>query len=255
MNILVCIKQVPDLEAKFKVNEKGNWVVETDLAYRLNEYDEYAVEEAVRLKEKLGDGAANVTVLSIGPERVKEVIKKALAMGADRGIHIKDNEVYSKDPLRIASIIYECVHGGNYELIFTGMQSNDRGSCQVGVFLGALLNINTITTIVEFEYDNNEVTVKRELEGGKKMVVKCNLPLLLTCQLGLNTPRYPTLPNIMKAKKKELKEYDVKDFDKISNNIEIVKLAHPEKKGKAEILEGPISDVATKLVKIIKSKV
>ena len=255
MKILVSIKQVPDLESRFKVNEKGNWVVESDLAFRLNEYDEYAIEEAVRLKEKIGIDNVDITVLSIGPERVKEVIKKALAMGVDRGIYIKDNEVFSKDPFRIATIINECVKDNGYDIIFTGMQSNDRSSCQIGVFLGELLGINTITTIIGFEYNNNVVTVKRELEGGKKMILKCSLPLLLTCQLGLNTPRYPILPNIMKAKKKEIKEYDVNDFDKVPNNITITKLTHPEKKSKAEFMEGSVSDIAPKLVKIIKNKI
>jgi electron transfer flavoprotein beta subunit len=255
MKILVCIKQVPDLESKFKINDKGNWVVESSLAFRLNEYDEYAAEEAVKLKEKLGSENADLTVLSIGPERVKEVIKKVLAMGADRAIYIKDNEAYSKDPFRISSIIYECVKDHCFDIIFTGMQSNDRSSCQVAVFLAELLGINAITTVVGFDCNDNVVTVKRELEGGKKMVVKSTLPLLLTCQLGLNNPRYPTLPNIMKAKKKEIKEYDVKDFDKITNNTTIAKLLYPEKKSKAEIIEGSINEIAPKLLKIIKGKV
>jgi len=168
MKILVCLKQVPDLEAKFKLNDKGNWIAESDLAFRLNEYDEYAVEEAVRLKEKLGSENVDITVLSIGPERVKEVIKKALAMGADRSIYIKDDEPYNKDSFHISSIIYECVKDSGFDIIFTGMQSNDRSSCQVGVFLAELLGINSITTVVGFDYNDNVVTVRRELEGGKR---------------------------------------------------------------------------------------
>ena len=127
--------------------------------------------------------------------------------------------------------------------------------CQRPVFLAEVLGINAITTVVGFDCNDNVVTVKRELEGGKKMVVKSTLPLLLTCQLGLNNPRYPTLPNIMKAKKKEIKEYDVKDFDKITNNTTIAKLLYPEKKSKAEIIEGSINEIAPKLLKIIKGKV
>ena len=122
MNILVCIKQVPDMESRFKVNAEGDWYDETDLAYRMNEYDEYAVEQAVKLKEQLGE-QPDVTVLSIGPDRVGEAIKKALAMGCDRGVHIQDPAYFRKDPWQIASIIAGFARDKKYDLILTGMQS------------------------------------------------------------------------------------------------------------------------------------
>ncbi len=125
MKILVCIKQVPDMESRFKVNSSGDWFSDADLAFRINEYDEYAVEQAVQLREQLGD-SSELTVLSIGPDRVQEAIKKALAMGCDRGVHIQDPDVHKKDPWQVASIIAAYAKGKNFDLIFTGFQSQDR---------------------------------------------------------------------------------------------------------------------------------
>ena len=193
MKILVCVKQVPDLESRFKPNAAGIWYDEADLAFRMNEYDEYAVEQAVRLREQQGD-TADVTVLSIGPDRVGETIKKALAMGCDRGVHVQDPTALLKDPWQIAGIIAAVATDKGFDLIFTGMQSQDRGSAQVGVLVAELLGISCATTLVGFAYEDGTVTARRELEGGIKGVVKLKLPALVTCQLGLNVPRYPTLP-------------------------------------------------------------
>src|SRR5512138_3821474 len=153
MKILVCIKQVPDLESRFKPDAAGVWFSEADLAFRMNEYDEYAVEQAIRLKEQLGD-APEVTVLSIGPDRVLEAIKKSLAMGCDRAVHIQDTTVHLKDPWQIASTIAAYARDKGFDLIFTGMQSQDRGSAQVGVTLAELLGFSCATTLVGFAFDN-----------------------------------------------------------------------------------------------------
>lgn len=252
MKILVCIKQVPDMESKFKVTADGIWYEDTDLAYRMNEYDEYAVEEAVRLKEKLGD--TDVTVLSIGPERVKEAIKKALAMGCDRGVHVDDREYYKREPLQKATAIFEFARDKNFDLIFTGLQSQDTGNAQVGVLLGEMLGIPAVTTVVGFECNGSEATVKRELEGGKKGVVKVKLPALFTCQLGLNEPRYPTLPNIMKAKKKEIITIPAQDIFKAPDQFDAIKMEYPEKKGGAVILEGDTGELVNKVLQILKEK-
>ena len=251
MNILVCIKQVPDMESKFKVGAEGTWYDSADLAWRMNEYDEYAVEQAVQLKEKTG---GDLTVLCIGPDRVKETMKKALAMGCDRGVHVADDASFTRDPFAIASIIAEFARSKGFDLIFTGMQSQDRGSAQVGVLAAEMLNLPSITTIVDFAFDNTTITVKRELEGGVKAKVTCPTPALVTCQLGLNTPRYPTLPNIMKAKKKELLSIPVADLLKVQGLEETASLYFPEKKGGGLILEGDIGDLADRLIKILKEK-
>ena len=252
MKILICIKQVPDMESRFKLNAAGTWYSDQDLAWRMNEYDEYAVEQAVQLREQLGE--AEVVVLSVGPDRVKETMKKALAMGADRGVHIQDDESYAKDPFQIASIIAAYAGTQNFDVIFTGMQSQDRGSAQVGVLLAGMLGLPAVTTIVGFEYDGGKALVRRELEGGLKSLVKLAFPALLTCQLGLNTPRYPTLPNIMKAKKKELVSLPVAELLNVEALTATAAARFPEKKGGGLVLEGDVGELAVKLVAILKEK-
>ena len=203
MNILVCVKQVPDMEGRFVPNAAGNWFDETGLAWRMNEYDAFAVEEAVRLKEQLG-GSARVTALSIGPARAVETLRKALAMGCDDGVHIDDAGAPERDPWQIASMIAGFAAGRGFDLIFTGMQSEDRGSAQVGLLVGERLGLASVTGITAFGWLDGAMTVERELEGGRRCRLRLRPPALLTCQPGLNTPRYPTLPNIMKSKRAAL---------------------------------------------------
>jgi len=251
MNILICIKQVPDMESKFKINAEGTWYDRADLAWRMNEYDEYAVEQAVRLKEQVKD--ADLTVLCIGPDQVTETMKKALAMGCDRGVHIADPDSAKREPIEIAAMIAGFAKDKNFDLIFTGMQSQDRGSAQVGVMVAELLGMPAVTTIVDFAYDNGSIQVKRELEGGSKALVTATAPVVLTCQLGLNTPRYPTLPNIMKAKKKELLTM-APDTGDVGPRQETAACAFPKKVGGGLVLEGDIPELADKLIQLLKEK-
>ena len=251
MKILICIKQVPDMESKFKINSEGTWYDRADLAWRMNEYDEYAVEQAVRLKEQVGE--ADLTVLCVGPEQVKETMKKALAMGCDRGVHIADNDSYQREPMEIAAMIAAFAKDKGFEIIFTGMQSQDRGSGQVGVMVAEMLAISAVTTIVGFTFDNGTIQVKRELEGGTKALVTTSMPVVLTCQLGLNTPRYPTLPNIMKAKKKELLTV-APDLAGAVSTQETAAFYFPERKGGGLILEGEVAELADKLIQLLKEK-
>lgn len=253
MKILVCVKHVPDMESKFKVNGEGAWFAEEDLAWRMNEYDEYAVEQAVQLKEQLGEDA-EITVLSVGPDRVAEAIKKALAMGADRGVHVKDSASCRRDPFQIASIIAEYAQDKGFGIIFTGMQSQDRGSAQVGVFLAELLGVPCATTLVGFNYDKGTILAKRELEGGIKGIVKLKSPALVTCQLGLNTPRYPTLPNIMKAKKKEIVAIPVEDLLKEEPLTVTTGFYPPARKGGGLVIEGEVVDQVDRVLGFLREK-
>jgi electron transfer flavoprotein beta subunit len=252
MKILVCIKQVPDMESKFVIDKDGSWYDTTDLAWRMNEYDEYAVEQAIRVKEQVKE--ADLTVLSIGPDRIKETMKKALAMGCDRGVQVADDAVASREPFQIASIIATFAKEGQFDLVFTGLQSQDRGSCQVGTLVAELLGIPCLTTAVDFDLQGQVIQVKRELEGGVKARVSASLPALVTCQLGLNTPRYPTLPNIMKAKKKELRTLEVQGLLTTAARQRTVKVFLPEKKGDCQILEGDPAELAGRLISIFKEK-
>ncbi|MFV0436784.1 MAG: electron transfer flavoprotein subunit beta/FixA family protein [Desulfopila sp.] len=251
MKILVCMKQVPDMESRFTVDSAGTWYNTAELVWRMNEYDEYGVEQAVQLKEQTGGEA---TILSIGPDRVKETMKKGLAMGCDRGVHIDDPDYASRDPYQMATIIANFAKDKGFDIILTGMQSQDRGSAQVGVLIAEQLGLPAVTTIVEFSLDNTTAKVKRELEGGVKALVALELPALFTCQLGLNTPRYPTLPNIMKAKKKELLSLPVKDFLTVEARVETTSMQPPEKKGGGLVLEGDAAELAEQLIKILKEK-
>ena len=253
MKVLVCIKQVPDLESRFKPDAAGVWFSDTDLAFRMNEYDEYAVEQAVRLKEQLGD-APEVTVLSIGPDRVVEAIKKALAMGCDRAVHVQDPAVHLKDPWQIASIIAAYAREQGFDLIFTGMQSQDRGSAQGGVTLAEQLGLPCVSTLVGFSYADGTITAKRELEGGIKAIVKLKTPALVTCQLGLNTPRYPTLPNIMKAKKKEISAIPVAELLKTEAVAQTTSFHPPAKRGGGLVLEGDVGELVTRVIGLLKEK-
>ncbi|SDO98288.1 electron transfer flavoprotein subunit beta/FixA family protein [Desulforhopalus singaporensis] len=252
MKLLVCMKQVPDMESKFQIDGNGTWYSLEDLAWRMNEYDEYSVEQAVLIKEQLGD--VDVTVLSIGSDKVKETMKKALAMGCDRGVHIDDANVFTREPYEIAGIIAEFAKDKGFDVILTGMQSQDRGSGQVGLLVAEMLDIASVSTIVSCCCTSEDVEVARELEGGIKAKIKVKLPALLTCQLGLNVPRYPTLPNIMKAKKKELLTLPGEDFLQVAPRMTTEAMFIPEKKAGGIILEGDENELADKLIAILKEK-
>jgi len=253
MKLLVCIKQVPDLESRFEPDAAGVWYSETDLAFRMNEYDEYAVEQAVQLRERLGDGA-ELTVLSIGPDRVVEVLKKALAMGCDNAVHVQDPSVSGKDPWQIAGVISAYAKDKGFDIVFAGMQSQDRGSAQVGVMIAEQLGFACTTTIVGFDYANGTITARRELEGGGKGVVRLKPPALVTCQLGLNVPRYPTLPNIIKAKKKEITAIPVASLLSEAALIATTSFHPPVKKSGGIVLEGDVAEMVDKLIAILKDK-
>jgi electron transfer flavoprotein beta subunit len=171
-----------------------------------------------------------------------------------RGAHIADDNASAKEPFQIAGIIAEYAKDKNFDLIFTGMQSQDRGSGQVGVLVAEMLGLPSVSTVVHFAFAGGAVEAKRELEGGVKACVKIQAPVVITCQLGLNTPRYPTLPNIMKAKKKELLSIPVQDLLKVDARQETAKMYFPEKKGGGLVLQGEIAELADKLIKILKKK-
>ena len=205
------------------------------------------------LKEQLGD-AAELTVLSIGPDRVVEAIKKALAMGCDRGVHVQDAVAYQKDPWQIASIIASYAQSRPFDLVFTGMQSQDRGSGTGWPDGGRAAGLSCATTLVDFSCVDGTITAKRELEGGIKGVVRMHVPALVTCQLGLNIPRYPTLPNIMKAKKKEIVSVPVDELLSEAPFAATAGFYPPVKSSGGLVLEGDLADMADKLIGILKEK-
>ena len=203
MKIIVLMKQVANKDAILRINKDATWIEEGDLSYEVNESDGYALEEALRLKEKHG---GEVVVCSMGPQRVKAVIKDALARGADRAIHVVKDDLAGLTPFAGAQILAEALRGEQPDLVLTGLQSDDYGFAQTGVILAELLGLPHATIVIEVDAAGDELRVKRELESGWYQWYALPRPALLTIQSGISQIRYATLKGIMAAKKKEIRE-------------------------------------------------
>ncbi|GAC1617322.1 MAG: electron transfer flavoprotein subunit beta/FixA family protein [Candidatus Acidiferrum sp.] len=248
MNIIVCIKQVPSKDAPLTI--AGNWIKEADIGFEMNEPDSYALEEALRLKEKHG---GEVIVLSMGPERVKQTIKEALAKGADRAIHIVDDNFAQLDPLGSAKALAVAIGKEKCDLVLTGLQSDDHGFGQTGVLLAGLLDLPHATIIMQIEAADGKMKLKRELEAGWFQWIECPLPAVLSIQSGINKVRYATLKGIMAAKKKELATVTRESLGVVSDATQkIEKIYVPVKTKKTEYLTGTPKEVAAKLVEKLK---
>jgi len=204
MKILVLMKQVANKDAILRINKESTWIEEADLSFEVNESDGYALEEALRIKEKTGAG--EVVVVSMGPQRAKSVIKDALARGADRAIHIVGDNVVHLSPFAAATVLAEAVRAEQADLIMSGLQSDDYGYAQTGVILAEILGFPHATIVIEVDASGAELRVKRELESGWYQWYTMPMPALLTIQSGISQIRYATLKGIMAAKKKEIKE-------------------------------------------------
>jgi electron transfer flavoprotein beta subunit len=248
VNIIVCIKQVPAKDAPLSI--AGDWIRESDIGFEMNEPDSYALEEALRLKEKHG---GEVVALSMGPERAKQTIKEALAKGADRGIHISDDNFAQLDPLASARSLAAAIKQQKADLVLTGLQSDDHGFGQTGVLLAALLDRPHATIIMAIEVQDGKMRLKRELEAGWFQHMECPLPAVLTIQSGINKVRYATLKGIMAAKKKEMATFSRESLGVSSEPTQRVeKIYVPTKTKKTEFLTGTPKDVAAKLVEKLK---
>lgn len=214
MNIVACIKQVPDTESQIKVKPDGSGVDDTGIKWVMNPYDEFGVEESLKLKEKFG---GDVTVVSVGPARAIETIRTALAMGADKGIHINDPAFEGADAYGTASVLAAAIKDIPHDIIFCGQRAIDDDSGQVGAILAELLNIPQLTIVTKVDVDGNTVKVVRPVEGAQ-LLIESSLPAVITTQKGLNEPRYASLPGIMKAKKKPV---DVKDAASLGVTVNV----------------------------------
>jgi len=248
VNIIVCVKQVPAKDAPLVI--AGNWIKESDIGFEMNEPDSYALEEALRLKEKHG---GEVIALSMGPERVKQTIKEALAKGADRGIHISDDNFAQLDPLGSAKALAAAIKKEKVDLVLTGLQSDDHGFGQTGVLIAALSNLPHATIIMQIEVAGDKMKLKRELEAGWFQHIECPLPAVLSIQSGINKVRYATLKGIMAAKKKDLATITRESLGiQHESTQKIEKIYIPTKTKKTEFLTGTPKEVATKLVEKLK---
>lgn len=203
MKIIVLMKQVASKDAILRINKDSTWIEEGDLSFEVNESDGYALEEALRVREKLG---GEVVVCSMGPQRAKSVIKDALARGADRAIHVVGDNLSHLSPYAAASALVEAIREEQPDLIMTGLQSDDYGYAQTGVIMAELLGMPHATIVIEVNASGDKLRVKRELESGWYQWYSMPTPALLTIQSGISQIRYATLKGIMAAKKKEIKE-------------------------------------------------
>jgi len=248
VNIIVCVKQVPAKDAPLSI--AGNWIKESDIGFEMNEPDSYALEEALRLKEKHG---GEVIVLSLGPERVKQTIKEALAKGADRGIHVVDDNFAQLDPLGAAKVLAAAIGKEKCDLLLTGLQSEDHGFGQTGVLLAGLLNLPHATIIMQLNVQDGKMKLKRELEAGWFQWIECPLPAVLSIQSGINKVRYATLKGIVAAKKKEIATITRESLGVATEPTQkIEKIYVPVKSKKTEFLTGTPKEAAAKLVEKLK---
>ncbi|HEX8652959.1 MAG TPA: electron transfer flavoprotein subunit beta/FixA family protein [Pyrinomonadaceae bacterium] len=235
MKIIVLMKQVANKDAILRINKDATWIEEGDLSYEVNESDGYALEEALRLKEKHGSG--EVVVCSMGPQRVKSVIKDALARGADRAIHVVVDNPGSLSPYAAASVLAEAIKGEQADLVLTGLQSDDYGYAQTGVIMAELLGLPHATIVIEVDASGEQLRVKRELESGWYQWYAMSRPALLTIQSGISQIRYATLKGIMAAKKKEIKEVKPSaDATTRPSHQRIEKVYFPEKTKRTQFL-------------------
>jgi electron transfer flavoprotein beta subunit len=254
MKIIVLMKQVANKDAILRINKDATWIEEGDLSYEVNESDGYALEEALRLKEKHGGG--EVVVCSMGPQRVKSVIKDALARGADRAIHVAGDNLGSLSPYAAASVLADAVRGEQADLILTGLQSDDYGYAQTGVIMAELLGLPHATIVIEVDASGEQLRVKRELESGWYQWYAMSKPALLTIQSGISQIRYATLKGIMAAKKKEIKEVAPStDTSARPSHQRIEKIYFPEKTKQTQFLgDGDAKKGAVELAEKLRTE-
>ena len=257
MKIAVCIKQVPTREWQPRLNDAKTWVRDQDVSYEMNEPDAYALEESLRLREKHG---GEVVVCSAGPARVQQVIREALARGADRALHVEDDSLAAADAFTAASALAAAMAEQKFDLILSGLQSDDQGHAQFGPVLAEKLSIPHSTIIMEVNAEPaaHSLRVKRELEGGWFQYVTMPLPALLTIQSGINQLRYATLKGIMAAKKKEMKKLDAAalglDAATLAPKQQIKRVYFPQKSKQTQMIAGTAAVAAATLVEKLKNE-
>ncbi len=250
MRIVVCIKQAPARDSLLRVNAAGAWIEDADLSWEINEPDAYALEAGLQLKEK---HSGEVVALCAGPSRASQVITEALAKGADRAIHIEEENLNAYDPLSLAKLLAGAISPEKPDLVLTGLQSDDLGYGQTGVILAELLGVPHATIIMQVEVTDGAIKVKREMEDGWFQHVEMPLPALLAIQSGISKLRYATLMGIKKAKTKEVKKLSAAALGVApAGLIEVARVYQPGRGKHAQIFEGNAKEVAAKLVEKLK---
>ena len=259
LDIIVCVKHVPETaEAELKIDATGKGIEKAGLVFDINEWDDYALEEAVRIKEKFG---GTVTAITVGPEDSDSTLRKCLARGADKAIRLTDPKFEGSDAYVTAKILYSVIKNMHFDLILTGVQASDDGSAVVGPVLAELLKIPHATMVKKIELAEGKAVVNRELEGGLEERLEIKLPALFTVQTGINEPRYVSIMGIRRAMQKEIKVMGLADVGLNENEVgetgswlAIEKLYVPPVEKQAEFLKGSPDEVASKIVEILKSR-
>lgn len=256
MKILVCLKQVPNQDARLDINADATWIKEEGIKFEINEYDTYALEEALQMKDAAGEG--EVVVVSIGPDRVTQSLRTALGMGADRAVHVKDAAIDGSDALGKAKVLAAVAKEESPDVVLMGLMADDDNEAAVGPMMGELMGIPHTTAVVNVEKQGEGLRCERELEGGAHEVCDLPTPCLITVQTGINQVRYASLKGIMAAKKKKI---DVKTAEELglagqvgadAAKARVEKLYTPPKAEGAEMIEGSTDEVVQKLVAKIK---
>ncbi|MBI4477908.1 MAG: electron transfer flavoprotein subunit beta/FixA family protein [Acidobacteria bacterium] len=249
MKLAVCIKQVPTREWQPRLNDTKTWIREQDASFEMNEPDAYALEESLRLKERHG---GEVVVCSAGPARVAQVVREALARGADRAIHVESDALAGADAFVVADALASAMRDERFDLILTGLQSDDQGFGQTGVVLAERLGLPHATIIMDVQIQDGGLRVKRELEGGWFQWIGMPLPAVLTIQSGINQLRYATLKGIMAAKKKEIRR--VTPATPAPARQRIARLYLPEKGKNTRVIGGSAGEAAKELVRLLRDE-
>jgi electron transfer flavoprotein beta subunit len=255
VKILVCVKQVPDSSDTLAVDEQtGQIVFKPSTVFRMNRYDEFALEEALLIKEKYPE--TSVHALSLGPERVRTTVRRALEMGADHGIHILFTPEIYISPFITASFIASYARTRGYDLIIAGVMAEDDMACQTGQLIAALLELPYATSVIstEFQPENGTVIVDREIEGGCRLSVQLEMPATLTIQSGINTPRYPSLSHVMRARAQQQEVIRAEDFNQPETREVCVGVRLPAPVSMGTFIEGSSREKARKLLRILHEK-
>jgi electron transfer flavoprotein beta subunit len=261
MRVAVCIKQVPDTEARLEVASDGRWIDEGEVPFVINESDEYALEEALRVAEASG---GEVVVYSLGPARVGEALRKALALGASRAVHLDDDTFAGGDALATGRALAAAIERDGFDLVFTGSQSDDVGYGAVGSVIAGQLGWPHAWLVmgVEIEGDGASAKVTREMESGKNEIFRLRLPAVIEVQAGINHPRYASLKGIMQAKRKPLDAVSAADLGldagavgAAGSRLEILSVGFPDSGGGAQMLEGDAETAARALVEKLQKEV
>jgi electron transfer flavoprotein beta subunit len=255
MKILVCIRQVADSSETLQIDERtGLLSYAANTAFRMNRFDEFAVEEALIIKETLP--GTSVDALSVGPEQVRATVQRAMGMGADHGIHILNRACGYTSPFTVASLIAECVRARNYDLIMTGVMAEDTMASQTGQLIAALLYLPCATSVIKEKVrpESSDVAVEREIEGGSRETVQLKLPAVLTIQPGINFPRYPSFSKVMRARTypQELVRAEDLGIQEARESCRRVRI--PEAASQGVFIEGSPREKAHKLINVLHEK-